>query len=328
VQPQVRLAEVEVPIPAPAPRVTNSAPIAGPTATAKGSLVGLPITTPLPQPSPRLAAAQPLPSRYGPAGSELPPGWVQGPSGRPVAAPQQMAALAYEAPAHGTPIAVPLPQARPGAALAYDPSRGTPISVALPKPRPGSSMRVAGFEGAADPTQAFAALTGETDEPAVALGYAAGGLESTPFATASIPAPSRLQPAAQTAGLAAETRAPNDVASRWIAPPPSPTAAAVARAAAQSSQTAKTDRVADPTARFVAGKSDRASEGRLWDVSGSAAGRGFAQLRHPDQESLTGLLAKPGVALATGFGFGALDDLAARRFSGPAIVALAVLRTD
>ena len=56
------------------------------------------------------------------------------------------------------------------------------------------------------------------------------------------------------------------------------------------------------------------------------AGTGFAAMRHPDQQSLTGLLDKPGVTLATGFG-SSIDDLAQRRFTGPAIVALAILTT-
>ena len=331
VQPQVRLAEVTPP-PAPAasavaPRLAAAEP-PQPTFAGKGSLVGLPIATPLPQPSPRGAvAASAIPSRYGPTGNELPPGWVQGPSGKPAGeAPQQVAALAME-PMRGTPIAVPMPEARPGssfatAALAFEPVRGTPIAVPVPAARPGGSLRVAGLD--ADPTQAFAALTGERDEPASALGYAASAApETAGFATASLPT-SRSLGTIQTASLGNETRAPGEIPSRYMAQPPSPTAGAVARSAAQ---VAKADRIADPTARLVAGKSDRASEGRLYDTNG-VNGRGFAQLRHPDQDSLSGLLAKPGVTLAAGFGFGAFDGLGQRRFSGPAIVALAVLRTE
>lgn len=334
-QPQVRLAEVELPVPAPtreAPQLAAATPPV-PTSVAKGSLVALPITTPMPQPSPlRVAAAgSPIPSRYGPTGNELPPGWVQGPSGRPIgpssADARQLAALAAE-PSHGTPIAVPLPLERPGAEgmvlAALESSHGTPIAVALPKPRPGGPMRVAGLEGlAADADRAISALTGDRDEPTVALGYAShDASEIGGFATASLPPSSRF-----TGSLAAapDTRNPADVASRFAAPASS-TAAAVARAAAQA---AKGDRIAEPNPHhLVAGKTDRASEMRLLDLASVAAGQGFAHLRHPDQDDLSELLEKPGVTLATGFGFGALDDLRQRRFTGPAIVALAILRTE
>lgn len=335
VQPQVRLAEPDLPKPVPAPSAAPTPTLAAatpplPTASAKGSLVALPITTPLPQPSPlRVAAA--VPSRYGPSGNELPPGWIQGPSGKPLEAAstplasQQLAALAAE-PARGTPIAVPLPMARPGSEkaqmilAAMEPPRGTPIAVVLPKPRPGGAMRVAGLDaGVADPSQAFSALTGDRDEPTVALGYAPP-VDAPAFATASVPSAARTASAPQAAP---EARSPFDVASRFAAPS-SPTAAAVARAAAQAG---KADRIADPTAHFAAGKSDRASEGRLFATE-TASGRGFAQIRHPDQESLSGLLAKPGVTLATGFASARIDDLRAQRFTGPAIVALSILRTE
>jgi len=322
IQPQVRLAEVEPPPATGRAGAATAAPFA--TAAGKGSLVGMPIAAPLPRPSPRLAAAQPIPSRYGPAGNEVPPGWVQGPNGKPVEAPQTVA-LAAE-PARGTPIAVPLPQARPGTQLvaAAEPVRGTPIAVTLPRPRPGT--RVASLEGANDASQAFAALTGEAADAPVALGYApAGTPETAGFTTASLPPSARPTAGSQTAALAPDPRVPGEIASRF-ASPAAPGSAAMARAAAPS---AKTDRLAEASAaHLVAGKADRASELRLIDGAKSAFGRDFAQLRHPDQERLAGLLAKPGVALATGFGFGALDDLRAQRFTGPAIVALAVLRTD
>lgn len=337
VQPQVRLAEVDVPEPAPrAAAAAAPQPVAAPvpTTTAKGSLVGLPIAAPMPQPSPlRVASAgQPVPSRYGPTGNELPPGWVQGPSGRQPMDSRQLAALAAE-PSRGTPIAVPLPMARPGSQAAQmilaaaELPHGTPIAVALPKPRPGGALRTA-FEPAADATQALAALTGEPDERLSALGYASHAApEAAGFATASLPPAvgPRQAPLGQTAALAADTRAPGEIPSRYAVQPPSPTNAAVARSAAQA---AKADRIAEPSARLYAGKSDRASEARLLDGAATTAGAGFAQLRHPDQDALTGLLSKPGTTLASGFGRGAIDDLAQYRFTGPAIVALAVLRTQ
>ncbi|MDK9696652.1 MAG: hypothetical protein OEL76_09690, partial [Siculibacillus sp.] len=91
-------------------------------------------------------------------------------------------------------------------------------------------------------------------------------------------------------------------------------------------QAGKTDRLIAAASPLVAGKSDRASELKLYDGTSAMAGGGFAQLRHPDQQNLAGLLEKPGVTLATGFG-GSLDDLGQRRFTGPAIVALAILHT-
>ncbi|MDK9698467.1 MAG: DUF882 domain-containing protein, partial [Siculibacillus sp.] len=193
VQPQIRLAEVEVP--QSAPERSSAAPIAA----GKGPLLGVP----MPQPSPRTLASigQPIPSRYGPASDAVPPGWVTGPSGQQIgetrapAASQQIAALAAEPP-RGTPIAVPLPMARPGSEqmvlAAAEPARGTPYSVALPRPRPGGALRVAGLDGANDPTQAFSSLTGERDEPTVALGYAsAAAPEMAGSATASLPATAR-----------------------------------------------------------------------------------------------------------------------------------------
>lgn len=327
VAPPVRVAEVEVPRPAPAAQVQLAAatpPL--PTASAKGSLVALPYATPMPQPAPqRIAAGQPIPSRYGPTGNELPPGWVQGPTGRAAdtTAAQQLAAMAAEAP-RGTPIAVPLPPMRPGTQVAaMDPAHGTPVSVALPKPRPGA-LRVASLGDAAIADQAISALTGDRDEPTLALGYASAATPvETPFATASLPG-ARPQALLQTAALAPDSRNATDAASRFAAPP-SATVSALARAAAQAG---KADRIADPINRLVAGKSDRASEGRLYDVSGATSGRGFAQLRHPDQDSLAALLSKPGVTLATGFTSAGLDDLRAQRFTGPAIVALAIIRTN
>ena len=325
VQPQVRLAEVDVPEPRPtqpSPTLAAAQP-PQPTTTAKGSVVGLPISTPLPQPSPRFAAAT-IPSRYGPVGSDMPPGWVQGPSGKPSEAPQQVAALAVET-SRGTPIAVPVPAARPGAqvALAIEPTHGTPIAVGLPRPRPGGALRVAGLDGPADAAQALAALTGEQDEMMPALGYApAGAAEAAGFATASLPA---NRGPLQIAALAAEGRGAGEIPSRYAVPAATSNAAPIARAAAQA---AKGDRIAEPTSRLVAGKADKATDGHLTDGTGGAAGASFAQLRHPDQENLSDLLAKPGVTLATGFGYGAFDGLLAGRFSGPAVVALAVLRTE
>ncbi len=330
VQPQVRLAEVELPT-----ERQSVAPAAAamPTVAAKGSLVGLP----MPQPSPRsiAAAGQPLPSRYGPAADTTPPGWVRGPSGRPAgeAAPlasQQLAAVAVE-PSRGTPIAVPLPTARPGSERAMtvvaDPSRGTPLAVALPRPRPGGPLRVAGLEGAGDAAQAFSSLTGERDEPTIALGYApAKGPEVGGFATASVP-PSAATPRAagayQTASLGADARDPAAAAARFGAPS-SATAAALARAAFQAG---KTDRMASLTAPVPIGKSDRASELKLYDGSGSVAGESFAHLRHPDQQNLAALFDKPSSTLAGGFG-ASVDELRAWRFTGPAIVALAVRSTE
>ncbi len=337
VQPQVRLAEVELPQPAPSREATRTAPTAAlPTTTAGGSLVAMPISTPLPQPAPmRVAAAgQPLPSRYGPVGTGLPPGWVQGPSGQTAAAPAhgsaELVAFAAET-THGTPIAVPVPAARPGlqTAFADTAAHGTPIAVVLPRPRPGA-QRVAGLDAA----RAFSTLTGEEEETPVALGYAAidpvpVGATATPdFVTASVPSPARPAAGFERQSFAAvapdPVRNPAEVAARFAAPP-SATAAAVARAAARA---AKGEHVGDETARFFSGKSDRASEARLLDGFGSAFGHGFAQLRHPDQTAVEGLFVKPERALAVGFGRTDVEELRVQRFTGPAIVALAILKTE
>lgn len=335
-QPQVRLAEPALPQPAPPrdepPRLA-AAVVPGPTATARGSLVALPVSTPLPQPAPmRMASAgQPIPSRYGPSGHEIPPGWVQGPSGRPARMEtEQLAALAAE-PVRGTPIAVPLPPMRPGSATAGEmvamaTAHGTPIAVAVPRPRPGGPMRTAAFEGSsADAARALAALTGEAEDPMSALGYASAAAPGpASFVTASIPSTSRSQPAQQTAVAAPDGRNPADIVSRFAAPSPA-TAAAVARAAARA---AKADRVAAAQPMLVAGKSDRASELRLLDAAEGVADAGFAQLRHPDQQSLASVVAEPATRLAVTFDHGASDELVDRRFTGPAIVALAVLQGE
>ncbi|TBW40801.1 DUF882 domain-containing protein [Siculibacillus lacustris] len=323
-----------VPAPMPAPPV--------PTTTARGSVVPMPV----PQAAPAqvfagrsmapLPAPAMVPSRYAPTGNELPPGWVQGPSGRPVAeAPEARPAAPVAAPQLAR-IEVPLPAPRPGSERAVLALAATavPIDVALPRPRPTPGLqRVADLgtpvPGAPriDATEAFSILTGDNDAAPVALGYAASGeaaaaasaaaaAAALPNTTASLP-PLRpdlkagaiggtLAERPQLAALTPSSAAPIAPASRLVA---------------------KTDRALPPVARPTA-KSDRSGEGRLLDTAAAADGRGFALLRHPDQGSLDGLMGKPREALAGGFVSAALSPLPTATFSGPAVVALPIVRIE
>ncbi len=320
---QIALAE-EVPLP-PRPPV--------PTATASGSLVAMPVTPPSAGPTrpAAVASAEPMPSRYGPAAATsggLPPGWIQGPSGRP-AGQDERAREAEARPAVVAfspglkPIAAPMPQDRPGARpmemlalaqLAAAPATtGTPIAVALPKPRPTGAMRVAeAMIAPADAHAALSAFTGETDRT-VALGYASAApiaAPEEPIRTAALsPAPSPTRAAATEARSVPESR---------FSP-----SAAQARG--------KADRIGatgHPVAHS-APKTDRADADRIFDPSNEAAGEAFAALKHPDQNALDPLLIKPRMSLAAGFATASLDEgFGAHTFSGPAVISLPVILTQ
>lgn len=302
------------PAPAPAP----SAPPM-PTATARGSLVAMPV-------APAAGEARPLPSRYGPAaqaapaqttaaapGSNgLPPGWVVGPDGRgPVAeAPAPEAPVRVAFTPGLKPVAAPLPVARPGferEMILAATVGATPIAVTLPRPRPTGAMRVA----EADPHAALSAFTGEQDGTEVALGYAPPQQQifDGPFVTAGVP---RDAAAAPQPAPRAETRV---AALGGVPMAPAPSAAR-----------GKSDRIAAATSRSI-GKVDRADVDRLLGSDLRADGADFAVMRHPDQETVSPLLAKPNFTVAARFDFSP-DRLGTRRFTGPAVVALPIVRTQ
>lgn len=301
---QVAAAPVPVPLPPTAP-----------TATSRGSLVAMPITPPSAGPTrPALvASAEATPSRYGPSSGGLPPGWVQGPSGRPAGEAEQPRMVVATFSPGLKPIDAPVPQVRPGAqpmemlALAQvaETTTGTPIAVALPKPRPTGAMRVA--EATLPPLDAHAALsafTGET-EGQVALGYAS----ATPVAEEPI----------RTAALA-------PIPAPAVTPTLTPRAAPESRFSPAAGRS-KADRVG-AVPPHPATKTDRADADRLFDTRSQAAGESFAALKHPDQNDLDPLLIKPRMSLAAGFTTAAADtDLDAHGFSGPAVVSLPVILT-
>lgn len=317
-----------------------------PTTVAKGSLVAMPVAGaqaptaalngrggPV---APALASAEGRSSRFAaPAGNELPPGWIQGPSGRPVgeaANPAPVPSAAPERVAFSSnlkPIAAPLPVAKPGSetsapyTLASASGRQLQtIAVAMPRPRPSGSMRVAalGDEARADPNAAFAALTGDTDGETPMMGYAPStpampmpqvAASEAPVVSSQLPP---LSPAAQASiGARAETR----VASLGSS---FPVGAPAARA--------KSDRAAAPaTVSRPIAKTDRAAGARVFDMATATTGEDFAQLKHPDQLSLDTLMVKPRLTVAMGFSR-TFEAPVGASFSGPAVVALPIVRTE
>lgn len=291
---------VAVATPAPRPVQVASAPPV-PTAVSPGSLVAMPVTGPAAGPARpgAVGAAQPQPSRYGPAATAdngLPPGWVAGPSGKPTVEerPQQIAFTPGL-----KPMPAPLPVARPGrggqemiaAAVVLPPG------VALPKPRPNART--------ADAHAALSAFTGDDDRSRVALGYADAGAPA-PAADDGYRLASLAQPAPSAAGAA------------HAAPESRFSPAAAARGNGKSDRGAVSAR---------GGKTDRSVADRIWDADSHADGETFAQMRHPDQNALDTLFTKPRMSLATGFTFASLDLEGSHAFTGPAVVSLPVILT-
>ena len=293
---QTRVAAAPEPVPLPPPV---------PTSVSRGSLVAMPVTPPSAGPTrpAAVASADPLPSRYGPNNGALPPGWVQGPSGRPTAEADKPQQLAFTPGLK--PMAAPLPTDRPGRAgppetLALAALAGVPTDAPMPRPRPRGSVHLADAAGTApgDAHAALSAFTGESDGQ-VALGYAS----STPPAPAarSMDAPMR------TAALAPAAPAPRAAPEGRFAP------------------TTKADRVA---AQPRGGKADRVDADRIFDPAVEIADDGIAVLKHPDQESLDPLLVKPRMSVATGFAMAALEaEVGAHSFTGPAVISLPVIIT-
>jgi uncharacterized protein YcbK (DUF882 family) len=297
---------VAVPLPTPAP-----------TTTARGSLVAMPVVPPTAAPAKPefVAVAQPLPSRYGPGSGELPPGWIQGPSGRPTAEAEKPQQIAFTPGLK--PMAAPLPQARPDrggpaatltlAALVGVPAPDTP----LPRPRPRGPMHLAEAAGVpaglpADAHAALSAFAGEADGQ-TALGYASS------------------TPAAPVAPVARPSEAPTRTAA--LAPPAgAPRFAAESRFAPATTGKIRADR--DEPAPRGGGKADRARADRIFDPATEIAADGAAVLKHPDQEAIDPLLVKPRMTVATGFVTAALEaEIGAHTFTGPAVISLPVILT-
>ncbi|MCE1237447.1 MAG: DUF882 domain-containing protein [Hyphomicrobiales bacterium] len=296
---QTRLAAAPPPAPVPLPPVQ--------TATAGGSLVPLPVAAPSAGPTrpTTVASVEPMPSRYGPSAGGLPPGWVQGPSGRPVAEAERPQQIAFTPGLK--PMAAPLPADRPGRAptemlaLAALPAEAS--GFVLPKPRPRGAAHLAEAAIPGDAHAALSAFTGETDAE-VALGYASA-------------APRAAQPVAEpgpTMRLAS------------LAPTQNPTAprAPESRFSANAPFGGKADRIAAAPRK---GRSDRVGVDRLFDAAIEIEDDGQS-LRHPDQTALDPLFEKPRMTVATGFVTAALDaELGAHAFTGPAVISLPVILT-
>lgn len=297
--------ESYAPPPGVKPDPVTVAGAANPTVQAPGSLVALPVPTPSPRaPGSLVAAAQP-----GQTGT--PPGWNAGPQGI--------------APTAGTPIAVPIPAAKPGSQpVAVASAAPLPDDFAQPRRKPGQNPSVPA-------TEAIAILTGAPDRPQLAasvLGYAASPapaasaraeaapIEARPaFTTAQRPPTGGVVVAALPPAAAVTGTATAD------APRPTPApAAAAARPAAKGDRT-------DPLARLVGRTGDR-PERRLLDTGTTTRTAAFGDLHHPDQQHLPQLLVKPAQLVVTEFGAGQGGDLRSDRFTGPAVMALAVVRTE
>lgn len=276
---------------APAPTVQAAAPL--PTTQAAGSLVALP----MPQPSPRAAGSLMASAK---AGDGVPPGWNQGPPGIAAAPPPGAAKPAVVALL--PPVDVPVPGARPAS-----------FAGPAPKARPDASA-----------SDAIAALTGASSErlPAATLGYAsASGGAARPVA-------------ADLAGLGGGTSQASRPAGGVVVaslPPqalPANVASDVSRGLAlgATKPAPKADRV-DPLARLVY-PGGGMHETRLFDNTHTTRTAEFAVLRHPDQDNLPQLIAKPTLLIVSGFGPSSSTDLRADRFVGPAVLALAIVKTD
>jgi uncharacterized protein YcbK (DUF882 family) len=346
-------APVYQPLPgaAPVPRPVQMAALAPspapvPTAVARGSVVPMPVQAPLqaaggrslaPLPAPAQTAS--APSRYAPQGDELPPGWVRGPTGRPIGEAQPTVAPAPAPAVTLARIDAPLPTPKPGTERAVLAAvQGLkPIDVALPQPRPVPGRRVADagpIQTPAqnpvriDPTQAFALLTGEKPAEEVALGYAPAS-EATGTTT---PPPARVLLPDLKAGAIGTPIERRDLASlppsalpAVVAPAAAAPAAPAAAAAIPSRYVAKTDRTLPPAPK-PASKADR-GESRLL-ATATADGGDFALLRHPDQASIDGLMNVPKEALAGGFVTASLGVRPLTGFTGPAVVALPIVRIE
>jgi len=329
----VVMAMAAEPAPPPAP---PAPPV--PTTVAKGSLVAMPVAgaqapavAGLPHGGAQPQSAEAHPSRFAaPSGNELPPGWIVGPSGRPAgeaSAPAQPERVAFSP--NLKPIAAPLPVAKPGSETSYTlasaSGRQLPVvAVAMPRPRPTGSMRVAalGDDVRADPNAAFAALTGDAEAETPMMGYAPSTPAMAMPQVAASEAPVVSQPLAPLPAAAQASIGARQDATRLASLGPSfPTAAPAAAARAKSDRAAAPATISRPIA-----KADR-SPARVFDVAAAASGEDFAQLRHPDQLSLDTLMVKPRMTLAMGFSqsFGGLSGA---NFSGPAVVALPIVRTE
>ncbi|MEJ1160968.1 DUF882 domain-containing protein [Prosthecomicrobium sp. N25] len=300
---KVALAEEEgekfVPPPPPPPKgpvVASATAVPPPPAPpAPGSLVALPVPQAAPRaPGSLIAAAPPAAT-----GNGLPPGWVQGPQGQPgpVAA--------------ATPVDVPVPAAKPGSNTVVAALDQT--AAVQPRAKPAST-------GVAD---AVAVLAPPPAPPGPGpLGYAPPpAAKPDPFQAAGIePRAGTSVSRAAGAGLVLASLPPS------AAVQPGAPASDATRAAAAARSAPKGDRT-DPLARLV-GSGAASPEARLMDSTSNTRMAGFGVLVHPDQEHLPQLLAKPPHLVMSGFGGGPGGDLRSDRFSGPAVIALVVMRTE
>lgn len=272
---------------------------------APGSLVALPVPAPAPRAPGSLVAPAPAAAAVAaPSGNGLPAGWVQGPEGKPVPTTPAAASAAVAA-------ALPMPAAKPGANTVAAATAQPDPAFAVPRGKPAPV-------GASAPAhEAIAALTGTPADrvAANALGYA----PSAPTPKPPIPEGSTVsRPAGSGIVVAA---LPPQAATTLSdgARLPAAAAATTARPAPKGDRT-------DPLAKLVSRPGETATA-RMIDATGSTRMAGFALLSHPDTERLPQLLAKPTQLVLSGFEGGGAE-LRADRFSGPAVVALTVMRTD
>ncbi|MDR3374035.1 MAG: DUF882 domain-containing protein [Ancalomicrobiaceae bacterium] len=235
-------------------------------------------------------------------GAIVPAGWTNGPqAATPAILPSRLTLK---------PVAVPLPIEKPQLA-------------GVPAPRPKPATTIASIDPRNGINEAFSALTGtpRDDNSAVLLGYAPVTALPDPPAgdprtTTSVARDhsngvrmASLSPAEAQAAISPDVlKAGRSLAA--IAPMPAPIAAP------------KGNR-ADPMTRMVSHVTDQVEAGMLEPTSADRA-RAMAKLQHPDLDSVHQLIVKPAQLLATGFS-AAPSAAPPERFTGPAVVALAVL---
>ncbi len=228
------------------------------------------------------------------------------------------------------------------------PASPEPGTMKVPEPgtmmvaaKPGSiDAANAGSPPAVPQSRSFqtASLTTETGEPAESATALSGipipkrrpaymtAAADNPFALHNLPAPrpetlmAYASPSTAT-DEALMTARPAQVLPASARRPAAPVKKAASRSPVQSRiEQAWTD----PLARFTTAP-DR-SEPRLLLGKATTRTRVFADLRHPDQRQLQGLIQTPRVFVANSFRFGLFDQPRADQFSGPTVIALSTVR--
>ncbi|MDR3496289.1 MAG: DUF882 domain-containing protein [Ancalomicrobiaceae bacterium] len=241
-------------------------------------------------------------------GAIQPRGWTTGPqpaSLQPAAQPAAVLPSRFAA----KPFAVPLPAEKP-------------LFASVPTPRPKPMTTVASIDPHGSIDDAFSALTGtpRDDISAVILGYAP--VSALPDPPAGDPRSVTSVSRDRSTGVRMASLSPGE--SQAVMPPATLNAGRSLAAAPMPAPAAapKGDR-ADPMTRLVSHVSDQIEAGLL-DAAGADRARTMSKLQHPDQDSVPQLIVKPAQVLDIGFSAAPIAG-SPGRFTGPAVVALAVV---